>query len=493
MVRLSDIQRVLPGALRLGEADPEIRGIDYDSREVGPGDLFVCVRGFKTDGRQYLPDAAQRGAAAALLERPAQADCGIPTLVVPSAREAMARAATAFYGYPSRELALVGVTGTNGKTTTTYLVESICRVAGWKTGIIGTVGCRIGSEPLPAERTTPEAPDLQGLLRQMVNAGVRSAAMEVSSHALSLQRTLGCEFDVGVFTNLTQDHFDFHRDIEDYFAAKSMLFQSYPRASGKLFTAVINGDDPYGRRLAAMAAGCVVTYGVSSECDLRATDIDATARSLCFTLAAGGERHHVRMRLGGLFNVANALAAAGAARALGLDWPAVARGLGEATGVPGRFESVEAGQDYAVIVDYAHSPDGLENLLRSARALSPRRLLVVFGCGGDRDRTKRPLMGGIAARLADRIFITSDNPRSEEPAAILEEILAGVPERARPATSLDADRRASIHAAVAEAKPGDVVLIAGKGHETYQIFATETIHFDDREVAREAIDRKKNR
>src|SRR5438874_5781473 len=257
MLRLSDIHRALPGAQRVGAGDPELSGIAYDSRAVKPGDLFVCVRGFRADGRQYLPDALCRGALAALLEAPPEAELGVPALVVPSAREAMARAAAAFYGYPSRRLSMVGVTGTNGKTTTTYLVESICRSAGRKTGVIGTIGCRIGADLLPAERTTPEAPDLQRLLKSMLEAGVECAAMEVSSHALALQRTLGCEFDVGVFTNLTQDHLDFHRDIEDYFSAKALLFTEYPGASEKSFTAVVNRDDPYGQRLAENSAGRV--------------------------------------------------------------------------------------------------------------------------------------------------------------------------------------------------------------------------------------------
>jgi UDP-N-acetylmuramoyl-L-alanyl-D-glutamate--2,6-diaminopimelate ligase len=506
MTRLSEFERLLAGAQRIGAEDADVQGIAYDSRRVQPGDLFVCVRGLKSDGMDFLPDALRRGAAAALVEAPALEQrpavgkaLPVPLLVVPSAREAMSLAAAVHYGYPSRALGLVGVTGTNGKTTTTYLVESICRAAGRKSGVIGTIGCRIGDQAVPVAHTTPEGPDLQALLRQMLDEGVECAAMEVSSHALALQRTLGCEFDVGVFTNLTQDHLDFHRDLEEYFNAKALLFREYPRASRKAFTAVVNVDDPYGRRLggslalpsAASSEGRVVTYGMGEEADLRAGDVEASATALSYTLHADSEARRVRLRIGGRFNVYNSLAAAGAARALGIGWETILAGLGAARGVPGRFESVEEGQPFSVIVDYAHSPDGLENVLRSARALAPRRLAVVFGCGGDRDRGKRPIMGSIAARLADRVFLTSDNPRSEEPGAILEEILAGIPPEERARVSVDPDRRSAIFAAVAAAQPGELVLIAGKGHEDYQIFAHGTIHFDDREVAREAIRARK--
>jgi UDP-N-acetylmuramoyl-L-alanyl-D-glutamate--2,6-diaminopimelate ligase len=494
MTRLSELERELGGSRRLGAADPEVRGIAYDSRRVQPGDLFVCVRGFKNDGLQYLPDALRRGATAALLEAPSalagnEMLGGVPALLVTSAREAMARAATAFYGHPSRRLMLVGVTGTNGKTTTTYLIESICRAAGMKTGVIGTIGCRLGHEALPAEHTTPEAPDLQCMLSQMADAGVACAAMEVSSHALALCRTLGCEFDVGVFTNLTQDHLDFHPDIEDYFRAKARLFTEYPRQSRKSFAAVINVDDPFGRRLAAETEGRVFSCGLDVGAEICAHHVEASAGGLSFHVEAEGETRRVRLPLGGQFNVYNSLAAIGTARALGIGWEAVLEGLASATGVPGRFESVVAadGQDFAVIVDYAHTPDGLENVLRSARALSPRRLSVVFGCGGDRDRRKRPLMGEIAARLADQVFVTSDNPRTEEPGAVIADIVSGIGSATPDRLTVEPDRRAAICAAVASAGPGDLVVIAGKGHETYQIVADRTIHFDDRDAAREAI------
>jgi UDP-N-acetylmuramoyl-L-alanyl-D-glutamate--2,6-diaminopimelate ligase len=491
MTDLRQLASVVEGAA-LGQPDSvTIRGLAYDSRQVRPGDLFFCVRGEKVDGHRFLPDVAARGAAAAVVDR--DGPYPLPVLRVPDVRAAMPRLSAAYYDYPARKLSLVGITGTNGKTTTAFLVAALSRTAGKGTGVIGTIGARINDEELPGERTTPESPDLQALLDRMARADSGSGmvvAMEVSSHALALQRTVGCEFDVGVFTNLTQDHLDFHRDMEDYFQAKALLFTEYPRAAGKAFTGVVNVDDPYGRRLAEMCAGQVLTYGVEHPADLRASEIRGTARGLEYRLTTPEGAFDVSLRLGGLFNVQNSLAAMGTARALGISWECIIAAAREASGVPGRFESVVAEgvrQDYSVIVDYAHSPDGLENVLRSARALNPRRLISVFGCGGDRDRTKRPIMGRIAAELSDLVIVTSDNPRSEDPAAILEDILAGIPADRRPAVHPEIDRREAIREAIRRAEAGDLVVIAGKGHETYQIFPDRTIHFDDREEARAAI------
>jgi UDP-N-acetylmuramoyl-L-alanyl-D-glutamate--2,6-diaminopimelate ligase len=519
MTDLSRLQQVVPNARLLPAAgdeqssSPGITGLAYDSRAVKPGDLFFCIRGLKADGMQFLPDAVARGAVAAVVET-GEAPLPVPALVVPNVREAMPAIAAHFHDYPARRLSLVGVTGTNGKTTTTYLVEALARAAGKGTGVIGTIGARINDEELPAERTTPEAPDLQALLARLVEASARLGtgpgrgmivSMEASSHALHQGRTLGCEFDVGVFTNLTQDHLDYHADMEDYFAAKALLFTEYPRSSAKPFTGVINGDDPYGRRLAGICAGGVVTYGVEHPATLRASRIEASPTGIAFHLAAPEGTFPVRLRLGGLFNVYNSLAAMGAARALGISWETILPAIAAASGVPGRFESVGypgvprgtrtagrwvdgwTGQEFSVIVDYAHTPDGLENVLRAARALHPRRLIAVFGCGGDRDRTKRPIMGRLAAELADRVIVTSDNPRTEDPDAIIQEILAGIPQGRAAIVETEADRKAAIQRAVNEAQPGDLVVIAGKGHETYQIFADQTIHFDDREEARKAI------
>jgi UDP-N-acetylmuramoyl-L-alanyl-D-glutamate--2,6-diaminopimelate ligase len=516
MSKLSELQQFLPGATRRGAADPEIRGVAYDSRRVKPGDLFVCVSGFKTDGRRFLPDAVARGAVAALVEpAPDAVGLDLPSLIVPSARRAMALAAAAFHDHPSRKLCLVGVTGTNGKTTTTHLIEGLFRAAGQGTGVIGTLGARVRDRALPEGRTTPEAPDLQALLAQMVAEDVAAVAMEVSSHALVLDRTLGCEYDFGVFTNLTQDHLDFHETFEEYFDAKATLFRDYPKHSAKPFQGVINLDDPWGARLAELCAGEVLTYGIDSAARIRAAQIQVTPAGIEFHVSvAGAPARPVRLRLGGHFNVYNALAAIGVGVGAGLPWETIVAGLESVPGVPGRFEAVDAGQNFAVLVDYAHTPDGLLNVLRAARALSPRRLIAVFGCGGDRDRTKRPIMGRIAAEHADVAVVTSDNPRSENPDAIIAEILAGMESGgarcsvlgARPALPCpvqaehrapstehrasiitEPDRRAAIERAIRAAGPGDLVLIAGKGHEDYQIFADRTIHFDDREVAREAL------
>jgi UDP-N-acetylmuramoyl-L-alanyl-D-glutamate--2,6-diaminopimelate ligase len=489
MTELGALAGSVEGARLLGPGEFPIRGLSYDSRQAKPGDLFFCVPGAKADGRLYLPDAIARGAVAAVVE---SEDGGlpVPALLVPSVRAAMPAIAARFYDYPSRRLKLVGVTGTNGKTTTTYLIESLARAAGSATGVIGTIGTRINDEQLPAERTTPEAPDLQSLLARMAEAGGdvgTVVAMEVSSHALCQDRTLGCEYDVAVFTNLTQDHLDYHGDMESYFEAKATLFTRYPGLSRKPFTAVINVDDPYGRRLAERSAGRVLTYAVEREAALRAEAIEATPKGLSLRVRAPEGVFPLKLRLGGLFNVYNSLAAIGAARSLGIEWESIVTALERAQVVPGRFESVDAGQDFGVIVDYAHSPDGLKNVLRAARDLNPRRLLVVFGCGGDRDRTKRPIMGQIAAELADRVIVTSDNPRSEEPGGIVHEIVAGIPAGALQKVETEIDRRTAIRTAVGLCESGDLLVIAGKGHENYQIFAGETIHFDDREEAREAL------
>ncbi|MFN3650020.1 MAG: UDP-N-acetylmuramoyl-L-alanyl-D-glutamate--2,6-diaminopimelate ligase [Armatimonadota bacterium] len=489
MTELGELAKAVPGS-RLSSPDAarlQVRGVAYDSRAVQPGDLFFCVRGLKTDGRRFLPAAVERGALAAVVDAEVE-NPSVPLLQVPDVRKAMGPVSAELYGHPARHLALVGITGTNGKTTTSYLVEAIARAAGRPTGVLGTIGARRGDEPLEMEHTTPEAPDLQSLLARM-REGVerRVVAMEVSSHALDQGRSLGCEFDVAAFTNLTQDHLDYHPSMEDYFQAKARLFTEYPRASEKAFTAVVNVDDEYGRRLARMAEGRVLTYGVREPADLRAGEIRASVTGLEYTLTTPEGVFPVRLRIGGLFNVYNSLAAAGAARALGIDWQTITAALSEAPGVPGRFESVSAGQDFGVIVDYAHTPDGLENVLRAARALEPRRVLTVFGCGGDRDRGKRPIMARIAAELSDVVVVTSDNPRSEDPDAIIREILTGIPAGAGTWVETEPDRARAIERAVSAAETGDVVVIAGKGHEDYQIFADRTIHFDDREQARKAL------
>jgi UDP-N-acetylmuramoyl-L-alanyl-D-glutamate--2,6-diaminopimelate ligase len=454
------------------EADVEVTGLALDNRRVGAGTLFFCVPGFTRDGHDFAADAVQRGASALVVERPL--GLGVPEVRVDDVRAAMAPIAARFHGDPTARLDMVGITGTNGKTTTAFLVRELLEAAGRQTALLGTIKSVIGGAEAPLARTTPEAVDLQAAFARMLDAGDVACAMEVSSHALELHRADAIHWDVAVFTNLTQDHLDFHPTMEDYYVAKRRLFETGPRVS------VINVDDPYGRRLAGEVDGAV-TVAIDRDADLRATDVRMTMSGAEFT--AGGLR--LRSPLPGRFNVANVLGAVAAARALGVDDATIERALPDARPVPGRFQPVDEGQGFAVLVDYAHTPDSLENVLRAARELSRGRVLVTFGAGGDRDRGKRPLMGEIAARLADEVVVTSDNPRSEDPEAILAEILAGI-DRADVRTEVD--RRTAIGQAIGLARDGDVVVIAGKGHEQGQEFADgHKIPFDDATVAREAL------
>ena len=462
------------GSTVRGTSATPVSGLRLLAQEVVPGDLFFCVPGRRADGHDFAGDAVARGAVALAVERPL--DLSVPQLVVPSVRAAMGPIAAAFHGEPSRALALVGVTGTNGKTTVTYLLESIFRTAGRTAGLIGTTGVRIDGEPTPFPRTTPEAPDLQRLLATMLERGVDAAAMEVSSHGLEQHRVDGTWFACAIFTNLTQDHLDHHGTMEAYFAAKALLFT-------ERFTdaAVVNADDAYGRRLLGRVAA-TTTYAIDADADLRATDVTTTGDGSSFH--ADGRVFRTALR--GRFNVENCLAAYAAARVLGIDADAAVAGIAALGGVPGRVETVEAGQPFLVLVDYAHTPDGIANVLRAARPLATGRVLIVFGCGGDRDRAKRPRMGEAATRGADLAVVTSDNPRSEDPLAIIAEIEPGAAAGGG-AYVVEPDRRAAIRLACAEARPGDVVVIAGKGHETGQEFADRTVPFDDRAVAAEEL------
>jgi UDP-N-acetylmuramoyl-L-alanyl-D-glutamate--2,6-diaminopimelate ligase len=440
--------------------------------------MFFAIPGYATDGHRYLAAACDAGAVACVVERfdeaPARDDCAF--ICVPNARRALALCSAAFYDWPGHALTMVGVTGTNGKTTTTFLVEAILREAGRHPGLIGTIQVKLGDEVRDARNTTPESLDLQALLAEMRGRGLDSVAMEVSSHALVLERVGGVRFDVAVFTNLTQDHLDFHGDMPSYLAAKQLLFSGLAPSAW----AVINADDEAGAEMARVTEASILTYGIDGEADVRAIDVRHAANGTRLHLVTPRGEADLQLGLAGRFNVYNALAGCGAALALGVPLADVVRALERVPPVRGRFETVHEGQAFGVIVDYAHTPDGLENILRSAREITPGRLLVVFGCGGDRDRTKRPKMGALASALADVAFVTSDNPRSEDPQAILDDIVAGMgPER-----RVIADRREAIEAALAAAAPGDSVVIAGKGHETYQILKNETIHFDDVEVAR---------
>jgi UDP-N-acetylmuramoyl-L-alanyl-D-glutamate--2,6-diaminopimelate ligase len=474
-VRLGDIINVADGAA----AAVEIDDLAYDNRAVTPGTLFFCVRGYTRDGHEFAPDAVARGAAALVVDHRLGA-IDVPQVVAQDVRAAMAPAAAAFNRHPTRELQVVGVTGTNGKTTTAYLVRSLLEAAGRRTGLLGTVKSVIGGAEHPVRRTTPEAIDLQRTFRQMVDAGDVACAMEVSSHALELRRADAIDFDVAIFTNLTQDHLDFHPTMEDYFAAKRRLFtDAAPRHC------VVNLDDPYGARLAMELDEAPVTFALDDpRATYRATHVDTGLAGSTFTLHAPDGEHRVVSPLRGRFNVLNVLGALAAVRALEVPLHTVLEAISTAGQVPGRFEPVDEGQPFAVLVDYAHTPDSLENVLRAARHLTDGTLHVVFGCGGDRDRGKRPLMGEIAARLADRVIVTSDNPRSEDPEAIIAEILAGIDGDVEHLV----DRRAAIAAAIDGARPGDVVVIAGKGHEQGQEFADgRRVPFDDSEVAREAL------
>ncbi len=438
----------------LGGVKAEVRDLAYDARAVTPGAVFFCVPGERADGHDFAPEALARGAVALVVERALELD--VPQLVVRDARAAMAPAADVFFGEPTRELEVVGVTGTSGKTTTTFLLFAILAAAGRRPGLLGTVEARVGGERRGVVRTTPEAIDLQRTFREMLDAGDRSCAMEASSHASVLHRLDCVRFRVLVFTNLSQDHLDFHDDMESYFEAKRRLFGAEPRP-----VAVVNVGDEYGRRLADELPGAIRFSGEDAA-----------------------ELAGIELKLRGRFNVENALAALHAARALGIEDDAIKRGLESVRGVPGRFESVDRGQPFHVIVDYAHKPGALENVLRAARDLADgKRVICVLGAGGDRDRGKRPLMGKLAADLADVVIVTSDNPRSEDPEAIAAEIVSG----AGGAVEVELDRAAAIVRAVELAQPGDVVVIAGKGAEQGQEFADRTVPFDDREVAKEAL------
>jgi UDP-N-acetylmuramoyl-L-alanyl-D-glutamate--2,6-diaminopimelate ligase len=474
-MRLDQLVAGVSGVDRVvGDGGAEIARLAYDSRKAGPGALFFCVPGEKRDGHDFALDVVEAGAAALVVERELVVDA--PQVVVADARAAMAPLAARFEGDPTADLRLVGVTGTNGKTTTAFLIREILEAARIQCGLLGTVKQVVGEVEEEVERTTPEAIDLQATFRRMLEGGDRACAMEVSSHALALHRVDAIHFELALFTNLTQDHLDFHADMEDYFRAKRRLFEREPE------TAVVNVDDPYGVRLAS-ELDCVTFSAEGAAADYSAREVEFDAGGAEFSV---GELR-LRTRLPGHFNVANALGAFAAARELGIAAETAAAGLARAARVPGRFEPVDEGQGFAVLVDYAHTPDSVENVLRAARRLTEGRLISVFGAGGDRDRDKRPKMGRAGGELSDLAIVTSDNPRSEEPAAIVAEVAAGAEGQAAE-VEVEVDRRAAIARAIAAARPGDTVVIAGKGHEQGQEFeGGRKVPFDDREVAREEL------
>jgi UDP-N-acetylmuramoyl-L-alanyl-D-glutamate--2,6-diaminopimelate ligase len=495
LVLLSELANLISVSRLDGDGSVSLSGIQTDHRKVKKGNLFVCIPGLVHDGHDYAALAADQGAAALVVEH--DVDIPLPKLLVKNSRQAMGLIASHFYQYPSRSLKLIGITGTNGKTTTAFLLDRILSDAGHATGVMGTIHTKIGDQLIPAERTTQEALDLQRTLRQMVEQKIEYCAMEVSSHSLELGRVKGCRFRSAIFTNLTQDHLDYHETMERYRDAKALLFarmgndyQEDPKWSQ---FAVLNSDDPVSERYASLTAAQTITYGIDHEADVRALDIHCGMKGTTFHLHTFAGDAKVTLKLIGKFNIYNTLAAITAALLENIPLSNIVSSVQAIEPVDGRMQTVDEGQPFLVLVDYAHTPDGLENALRSVKEFATGRVITVFGCGGDRDRTKRPIMGSIAASYSDYIIVTSDNPRSEDPELILREIEAGIIAEGYPQEryTLKADRGEAIRQAIAEAGLQDVVLIAGKGHEAYQILKDRTIDFDDRMVAAEAIHRLK--
>ena len=492
MKTVNELCRQLKGIYNLeGNGETPITGISADSRDIEAGNLFVCISGVHVDGASFAVQAVEKGAAAVLTTKHLDLPKGTVQIMVPDIHHALEDMVPYFYDYPGKKMRMIGVTGTNGKTTTTHIIAHILRAAGYHVGVLGTIHALIDDEELPIHNTTPDVVELQRFLALMYEKGMTHVVMEVSSHALELHRVAGIEFDTAVFTNLTQDHLDFHKTMENYVAAKAKLFQglSFREHVKENKTAVVNIDDPWAKQILNACQCKVLTYGVEKDADLCGSHLQVELKKSSFDVTGPFGSVHLNMNITGLFNVYNTLAAIGAAHAEGVDTETIDKAIQTFHSVAGRFELVEAGQDFAIVVDYSHTPDSLEKALTTARAMKPNRILVVFGCGGDRDRTKRPIMGKIAAEYADIPIVTSDNPRSEDPDAIVAEVESGVKQGLKPGQHHEVivDRRAAIGRAVALAQAGDIVLIAGKGHETYQILKDKTIHFDDREEARKAV------
>ncbi len=463
-----------------GSVDTEFKKVEYDSRKVSENDAFLCITGFKTDGHKYALNAVKSGASVIFCEKEIEGiDENVTVIKFENTRKALAHIAAEFYGRPSERMNVVGVTGTNGKTTTTFLIKSVLDKIGHKTGIIGTIENRIGDEVIPTERTTPESLELQELFKRMADEGCKDVVMEVSSHALDLHRVDEIRYNIGIFTNLTQDHLDYHITMENYKIAKSLLFE-------RCLSSVINIDDEAGDFMVSKSKGRVITFAIDKKADLQAENIHISADGVKFTLDYEGEEYPVSLNTPGKFSIYNALGAIGACILMGIDMNTIIEGLSENKGVSGRFQTVRSKRGFNAIVDYAHTPDGLENILKTAKEFVKGRIITVFGCGGDRDRTKRPIMGEIAGIYSDYCVITSDNPRTEDPARILDDVEPGTKKSGCEYIKI-VDRREAINYAVKMAKEGDVVVVAGKGHENYQIFADKTIHFDDVEEVRKAF------
>lgn len=491
MKTLKDIISTLDVQQVQGDQNVSIQDITADSRAVKLNSLFIALDGATVDGHNYIDKAVAAGAVAVIVSKPVTVPDDVCVITVSDTRQAMMVCVPYFFDYPANRMRMVGVTGTNGKTTTTHMIRHILKAQGHKVGVIGTVHIMIGDTSYPIHNTTPDVVDLQHILHQMVQENVEYCVMEVSSHALALGRVSGVEFDTAVFTNLTQDHLDFHKTFENYLAAKCKLFEQVS-ASDQVKDnkgAVINIDDSYGHRVMEKTTAPTITYSTLGKGTLNASDVHMSTKNSQYTVNYKGESYPVSMNTTGLFNVYNTLAAIGACLQEGISMEAIDTALKTFSSVPGRFELIEEGQDFAVVVDYAHTPDGLQNILETAKAIKENRIIIVFGCGGDRDATKRPIMGRIAAEYGDKIYVTSDNPRIEDPVQIVKDVEVGVKEALRDGTSYEVivDRREAINHAIHDAKAGDIVIIAGKGHENYQILKNETIHFDDREEARKAL------
>ncbi|PIW84270.1 MAG: UDP-N-acetylmuramoyl-L-alanyl-D-glutamate--2,6-diaminopimelate ligase [Nitrospirae bacterium CG_4_8_14_3_um_filter_50_41] len=480
-MQLNELLEVLPGAeVTGGTENIEVNGITDDSRETEPGFLFIAVKGAHTDGLRHVPKAEERGSVAVISEKKLNLRRAVG-ITVPDSMDALARVSAHFYGYPSEKMTLVGITGTNGKTTVSLLIQGILREAGMKPGLIGTLRYEIGDEILPAPNTTPNALRVQSLLSRMIGKGLEACVMEVSSHALALGRVLGCRYNIRVLTNLTRDHLDFHGTMESYYEAKQRLFhEAYAKPGG---ASVINMDDPWGRRLIRECSGPVWSFGMHQDADFRAMDPKCTIHGLCFRIRTPRGELAVNSPLIGAYNIYNILSAVAAGVSLGIPDPVILQGMARVSGVPGRFEKIQ-GPGFMAVVDYAHTDDALKRLLENARTLCNGRLITIFGCGGERDRGKRPMMGRAAAELSDRVIVTSDNPRGEDPAMIIRDILAGI---MRSDVSVIEDRGLAIRQGIEEAGAGDLVVVAGKGHEDYQIIGDHRFHFDDREEVRKAI------
>jgi len=483
-MRLGELVPGLSGLEMGADAGAQISSLAYDSRRVQPGALFFAIQGEKADGHNFILDALQRGAVAVVSEREAPPELALRWIRVPKIRRALAQASRAFYGYPDAHLQLIGITGTNGKTTTAYLVESILRSTGIRSGLIGTIEYRVGERSLPALNTTPESLDLLSYFAQLVQASAKAVVMEVSSHALAQERVWGFPFSAAVFTNLTQDHLDYHKDFEHYFEAKRRLFEGLGTPPPEW--AVINLDDSWGVKLLELPYPNRMTYGMNADALVKPKQSNPSSKGWEAVVATPVGKLRITSALVGRANLANILAATATAVALGIPKENIEEGIANLKAVPGRFERIDEGQPFLVVVDYAHTDDALRNVLRTARELTRDRLIVVFGCGGERDRTKRPLMGEAASSLSDFTVLTSDNPRSEDPLRIMTDALVGLQKTGKPYLA-EVDRERAIRKALDEAREGDVVVLAGKGHETYQVLKEGLIPFDDREVSRKVL------